>query len=154
MSTPEIDTLRAEVAQDAAIQAETEAAPAPEPTLPPAPDPGLSMALSGVVMAVSKPVCRKARVTDLQPTEAEALGASLAVLVEMYDIGPKDPRAAAWMGLGLTVVGIIGNRQRLPDTPQQVGEVIPEQPGTIFTPDNPRPEQWNLNLKPMVRDEA
>ena len=78
-------------------------------------DPGLSAALGKVVHALSGPICRKARVTGLAAEEAEALGASIALLVQVYDVGPKDPKGAAWMGFGLTALGIIAARDKLPE---------------------------------------
>jgi len=117
MSADELNTLREEAAPP---PAEAVADAPPADILPPV-DAGLQQALGQVVRGLSAPICRKARVTDLEAGEADALGASLALLVTVYDVGPKDPKGAAWMGFGLTVVGVIGNRRRLPPEPGEEG---------------------------------
>ncbi len=108
MSKEELDTLRAE----AAPVAEEPVAEVPSAeVLPPV---GLQTALTQVVAGLSVPVCRRAKVTGLEAAEAEAIGSALALLVTVYDVGPKDPKAAAWLGLGLSVVGVVANRRPLP----------------------------------------
>lgn len=126
MSAEELDTLRAE------------AAPAPEEvpaTEPPqeiyAPvDPGLSKAMTIMVAGLSSPICRRANVTGLDYAEAEMLGTAIAQLVTVYDLGPKDPRGAAWMGLAIAAGAVLSGRRPLApkdaETPKE--EDVPPAP--------------------------
>lgn len=112
MAIDEIDTLRAEAAP--VTEPEAEISP-PAECLPPV-DPALSQTMAMVVAGLSAPICRKANVTGLDPRESDMLGAAIAQLVTVYDIGPKDPKGAAWMGFGLCCVGVVSARQRLPES--------------------------------------
>jgi len=145
MSADELNTLREEAAPPP-VEAGAEAQPAD--ILPPV-DAGLQQALGQVVRGLSAPICRKARVTDLEAGEADALGASLALLVTVYDVGPKDPKGAAWMGFGLTVVGIIGNRRRLPPDPGEEAPAAVSAPidaTTVVPTPGPPPRAGELKL--------
>lgn len=110
MRAEEYAEIRAEVGSDIPDEPEHFVAP-PEPI--PEPDPGLVAVLSPVVLGVGNMVCRRAGVSLLDQSEAQALAHSLALLATIYDVRPADPRAAAWMGLGLTLVAIAGARRPL-----------------------------------------
>lgn len=139
MSIEELNTLREEVAPAADVETVTEAPPPDDVAM--VADPVLCSAMAQLVMGVSVPICRKVRVTDLDRSEGDAIGAALAQLITVYDVGPKDPKGAAWLGIGLTMVGVIGNRRPLP--PQ--ANVDPPPP--IVAPPPPKfgqPEQMSL----------
>lgn len=131
MSGDELAILQAEAAamQAQAQAEETPAEPVTGDMALPTVDPGLAAVLSKVTHALSAPICRKAKVTGLAVEEAEALGSSLALLVQVYDIGPKDPKGAAWMGFGLTALGIIAARDKLPEAEVPPPAVAPPPPG-------------------------
>lgn len=126
MSADELNTLREEVA------------PVPEATMVDAPadimapvDPGLVAAMSMVVTGLSAPICRKAKVTPVEKHEADMLGQALAQLVTIYDLGPKDPKGAAWMGLGMALVGVVGARVRLPEAKEEEAKIDAPPPPTF-----------------------
>lgn len=133
MATEELDTLRAEAAVKAAELAaeadpETTQEVPPSELMPPV-DPGVATALSAASLGICNIICRRANVTTLEREEAELMGNALAQLVAVYDIGPTDPKGAAWMGFGMACVAIIGNRQRLPD--KQPGEAAVPEPAEV-----------------------
>lgn len=139
MSAAEIAELTAEAQASQAAAEAAEQAPEPENqlVLPPV-DPGFSAVMGKVIYALAAPICRKANVTGLEQEEADAIGASLALLIEVYDVGPKDPKGAAWLGLALTVVGVLGNRRKLAPLPE---EEPPPPPGfgTVTSQSSPLP---------------
>ena len=153
MSAEERNTLRAEAAPlDVTEAVEQPQETSPEALLPPV-DPGLKMALTGVVAGLSRPICRKAKVTNLEQYEAEALGESLALLVSVYDVGPKDPRGAAWLGFGLVAIGVVGRRERVPgaddEAPPSVTKVGTDAPVATMPDEPPDWSKVKLNIKPM-----
>jgi len=82
---------------------------------------GLKEALAPAIKGFGDIVCRRTGVPELEPEEAGALAGSIARLMSLYNIGPKDPRGAAWMGFGLSVLGIVGPRLRTrPADPEPV----------------------------------
>ena len=72
--------------------------------------------------ALGNLVCRRANVTHLMDHETRALGEAIANVLGQYDLGQMDPRAAAWLGLGMTVLGIAAARQPLPRPANGGGE--------------------------------
>ena len=128
MIDEEINTLREEAAPVELSEAEITP---PAPVLPDA-DPALCQTMSMVVAGLSVPICRKARVTGLGKHEADMLGAAIAQLVAVYDLGPKDPKGAAWMGLGLCCVGVVSARARLPDAPPEAVAAVEVPPAPVF----------------------
>lgn len=135
MRPDEIEQLRDEAApQPAEPVADAPANDAPEadaPALEPAqpiPREQLAMMMAGVVKGVATPLCRRARVTALEPKECLDLGDAIAGLLSVYGFDRiGDPKVAAWFGLGVTAAGIIVARERLPDAPREkpVGDPPP-----------------------------
>lgn len=84
-----------------------------------------SKALAGVLVPViltgGNIACARAKVTPLSQAEAAALSESLMKVAEQYDL-QMSPKAAAWIGLGITAAAVIGNRKPLDDetTEQEV----------------------------------
>ncbi|MGE5476174.1 MAG: hypothetical protein ACM3Q1_05935 [Bacteroidales bacterium] len=136
MSADELNTLRAEAVTMAVEQAQAEiAAQAPEP--PPAVvlspvDEGFARILGTAAGGVGNILCRRLNVTGMDESEAASLGAALERLVAAYDIGPKDPKGQAWMGLGLVMLGVVGNRRPLP--PKEAGETAVPVPVEVPPP--------------------
>lgn len=158
MSKTEIDQLKAEAGIDPAapspspwsaeagpeaagdsLSAETAGqggeAPAEETALPETPAApvdraSLVLMVDKAVAALSRPICRRARVTELHPAETEALAGALADLAIVYDLaGRMDPRTAAWFAFGLVFSGIVANRER-------IGEPAPAAPSQPAGPDS------------------
>ncbi|ARJ65476.1 hypothetical protein WV31_07330 [Magnetospirillum sp. ME-1] len=129
MSADELNTLRAEVAVEAAAEVEA-AVPAPEP--PPVAEEGLVSAMGMMVKGLSGPLCRRANVTGLDDAEAAMMGAAIAQLVTVYDIGPKDPKGAAWMGFGMAAIGILGNRRPLAPPQEIAAQPVDAPPPPAF----------------------
>lgn len=132
MSAEELDTLRAEAAA-MAPQPTTEApAEAPPPEVLSPVDEGFARILGTAAGGVGNILCRRLNVTGLDEGEAAALGSALERLVAAYDIGPQDPKGQAWMGFGLVMLGVVGNRRPLP--PKPAGEAAVPVPETVPVP--------------------
>lgn len=127
MSKDELDTLRAEAdvaaAAAAAEQAAADVTPAPPAEVLAPVDDGFAKVLGTAAGGVGNIVCRRMNVTGMDDAEKDALGGALERLVAAYDIGPQDPKGQAWMGFGLVMLGIFGNRQPLPPKPAGEGAV-------------------------------
>lgn len=110
----EIDGLRAEAAAVEPAPADAGAEPAPASEPPPFDRAGMVAMIGQGVAAIGGIVCRRARVTPLEPGEVEAVASALANLAAVYDLGRNlDPRTAAWCGLGLALAGVAARRERL-----------------------------------------
>jgi len=108
----ELDALEQELPAEPTpeeIAAEAEGAPPPA-EVPDITTDQLAAVLSPVCKGLGTLACRRAGVSGLRDDEADALGAALANLVDVYDLGPRDPKAAAWMGMGLTMAAIVAPR--------------------------------------------
>lgn len=127
MSVDELNTLRDEAAAMAPEQ--TPEAPAeaqPAEVLAPV-DEGFARILGTAAGGVGNILCRRLNVTGLDDGEAAALGSALERLVAAYDIGPQDPKGQAWMGFGLVMLGVVGNRRPLPSKPAgEAAVAVPE----------------------------
>lgn len=102
-----------------------EAAPAPAPmegqgapTAPAGPDlAAIRLLALQVVRAGGRVACKAARVSALEADEENALADAVANVVQFYDVSALDPKAAAWIGLGLTALGVVSNRVSLAPPP-------------------------------------
>jgi len=96
---------------DAIYQRYVDAEQAPEQAadsepLPPRPDPALAAILSSLVTSIGGIVTDRAGVDPLTAGEAAAVGEAGANVLSQYDLADMSPRAAAWVGLGLSVVAV------------------------------------------------
>lgn len=110
----------AALAQDA-LQAPPEGegaaeAPAALPGAPDAPaaakEPTRQMVLACrmLVSSAGGIVCGRAKVAQLTPDEVAMLSEAAANLAAQYDLERIDPKAAAWIGLGLSVAAVVQPR--------------------------------------------
>lgn len=120
MSKDEIADLRVEAGLDPAEQDQPQAADPPPPESPapvvvePITREQLGKLMAQVAVGIGRPLCARARVTEISKEEADTIGLALADLMIVYNWNRiEDPRVAAWIGVGVSVVGVIGNRRRL-----------------------------------------
>ncbi|OAN44008.1 hypothetical protein A6A04_08995 [Paramagnetospirillum marisnigri] len=125
MSQDELNTLRAEALPAPETEPVTEAV---MEEMAPVADPALVQALSMAIYGLSIPACRRANVTPLVTAEADVLGQALAQLVTVYDLGPKDPKGAAWMGFGLACIGVVSARRPLAPVVAEEAEIAASPP--------------------------
>ena len=104
MSAEELATLKAEAAT-------------PPPALDPeiaARLPALDDVIAPIIAIGGWLICRRANVTSLTHDEIKDMASAVGVLATLYEIGGNlDPRSAAWLGLGMVTLGVIGNRRPL-----------------------------------------
>lgn len=143
----------------AAAQAAT-AALTGEPPAPATPPPEIDLAAlkdiigSGVTILGSWG-CRALKVSDLANQEGRDLGGCLVDLMLLYDIGPKNPKTAAWLNLGLVSLAIAGSRTPLPREevePDQDGE--PAAAADSAAPPTPKPSAYGAGEKATVLFDA
>lgn len=132
MSADELNTLRAEAATMAPEPAPETPAEAPPAEVVAPVDEGFARILGTAAGGVGNILCRRLNVTSLDDGEAAALGAALERLVAVYDIGPQDPKGQAWMGFGLVMLGVVGNRRQL--APKPAGESAVAVPEVVPVP--------------------
>lgn len=109
MAEGELSALMNDAMASEAARAEPEPEPEtlpgaePEPVAPlvmPEPEPALVHVCTVLASTVGAIVTRRVRVEPLTEVEAEALGVAFAKLAAAYDFQIRDPRVAAWLGLG------------------------------------------------------
>lgn len=83
------------------------------------------------VRALGNFACAKAKVTPIDENEAKPLAVAIYQLCMAYDaLGQLSERAAAWLGLGLTVAAVVGNRRPIIDqAPQRPSNDTASSPG-------------------------
>ncbi len=70
-------------------------------------EPDLKPVLYGFVAVGGKYACRRYRVPPLEKSEIELLAEAINNLVEAYDWSIKDPKVAAWLGLGAAAMAVV-----------------------------------------------
>ncbi len=70
-------------------------------------EPDLKPVLYGFVAVGGKYACRHYRVPPLEKSEIELLAEAINNLVEAYDWTIKDPKVAAWLGLGAAAMAVV-----------------------------------------------
>jgi hypothetical protein len=114
----------------------------PEPE--PSPDAKIRLVARGVTMAIGGILCKRFDVPALDEPETEGLSMAIAQLAIVYDLGNMDPRTAAWLGMGMTVMGAAAPRiaivQARAPKPRQVDELTPETRAPAPPPPAPAAE--------------
>ncbi|WP_341894303.1 hypothetical protein [Ferrovibrio terrae] len=67
-----------------------------------------------LVGIVANELCDRRRVTRLEADETDLLAEAMLNLADAYDLKVKDPKVAAWLGLGGAAALIYKNRRQLP----------------------------------------
>lgn len=117
MNTPELDAL--------ALEAEAEPVNVNEPAGLPMPageearTEALRILAKQMVRAAGSIITRMVKVTDLEAEEVDELTGAIMGVAAFYDTSTLDPKAAAWIGLGMTALGIAQRRRPIIDlTPE------------------------------------
>lgn len=121
MRKDELEQLRKEIEPPA--PAEPAAEPTGDPETPVAVGEPVAVTrdqlagiFSGGVIAISVPLCRRARVTTLEPDEVQRMALALADLASAYGLDKiGDPKIAALFVVGSTALSIVAARKKLPD---------------------------------------
>lgn len=129
---------RADAPKPAGAKPTSPPASPPATPQPPKPDPMLIGACVMVVAVVGNIVTARAGVDPLSEVERQAVGEAAANVAVQYDLEKLSPQAAAWLGLGVAVVGVaaprveqyrrtLGGAPAAPETPQaaSLAPIIP-----------------------------
>lgn len=74
---------------------------------------GMTMMVAPMIAGLGAVICKRAHVTGLDQSEVDALTNSVVGVAALYDF-QMAPKTAAWLGLGMTGLAIVGNREPLP----------------------------------------
>jgi hypothetical protein len=112
MSGEELEALAADVDQAEQVEAEQAAVAdaAPVVSVPVESDPGLVPVIALAVKTVGNAICVRASVETLNDVEVSSLAEAFANVAAQYDLSRLDPKAAAWIGAGIAVVGVAAPR--------------------------------------------
>jgi|GEM_PF-7024685 len=71
--------------------------------------PPVGAVLAGIFQSVGNVVCTRAGVSKITDQEAATIGHAAADVAALYDF-EVSPEVAAWLGLGMAAVGVLGPR--------------------------------------------
>lgn len=119
MRRDDLEAMRADLAgpeslaaADTMPAADTLTAEPPAPLGPP-PEEIVQISEAATAMLAGI-ICRRANVTPLEEEEIANLGGAVAQLIHAYGVNlDLSPKAAAWLGFGLTALSTISRREKI-----------------------------------------